>query len=258
LYLEHRQTHIDAHFAKIVRTIEKYGIQRLVIDGMTSYSAALVDQAVYRDFFHSLAAFSKNRLMTTFFNYENPEFPGLSSFMRDSRTVSATVLPLPLLRRASAVFCSPCLCADALFCVKAANPVGFAPMIHLLPNRLPQRSDFLGGFSARIEFCNGAACCHCPCKGAAVCDRDWRNRQSIAFQHRASLGDLRGTERTGGKNKHRPRGGGLHDFDGGSDCGEIERGRAARNDHEVCRTCHTRRVRSSTGAVSMVQSVMAS
>jgi KaiC/GvpD/RAD55 family RecA-like ATPase len=50
---------------------------------MTSYSTALRDESVYRDFFHALVAFSKHRLMTTFFNYENPEFLGLSSFMPD-------------------------------------------------------------------------------------------------------------------------------------------------------------------------------
>src|ERR1700688_4444000 len=50
---------------------------------MTSYSTALSDQAVYRDFFHALVAYSKHRLMTTFFSYENPEFLGLSTFMPD-------------------------------------------------------------------------------------------------------------------------------------------------------------------------------
>ena len=51
-----QELNIDAHFSKIVRTIEKYDIQRMVIDGMTSYSTALADQAVYRDFFHALVA----------------------------------------------------------------------------------------------------------------------------------------------------------------------------------------------------------
>jgi circadian clock protein KaiC len=78
-----QELNIDAHFAKIVHTIEKNDIQRMVIDGMTSYSTALADQAVYRDFFHALVAYSKHRLMTTFFSYENPEFLGLSSFMPD-------------------------------------------------------------------------------------------------------------------------------------------------------------------------------
>jgi circadian clock protein KaiC len=83
LFESPQELNIDAHFAKIVAMIEKYKIQRMVIDGMTSYSTALVDQDVYRDFFHALVSYSKERLMTTFFNYENPEFLGLSTFMPD-------------------------------------------------------------------------------------------------------------------------------------------------------------------------------
>src|SRR5204863_8660085 len=44
---------------------------------------ALDDQRAYRDFFHALVAYSKFRLMTTFFNYENPELFGISSYMPD-------------------------------------------------------------------------------------------------------------------------------------------------------------------------------
>ena len=33
------------------------------------------------DFFHALVAYSKFHLMTTFFNYENPEMLGISSYM---------------------------------------------------------------------------------------------------------------------------------------------------------------------------------
>jgi circadian clock protein KaiC len=83
LFESPQELNIDAHFAKIVDMIEKHKIQRMVIDGMTSYSTALVDQDVYRDFFHALVSHSKERLMTTFFNYENPEFLGLSTFMPD-------------------------------------------------------------------------------------------------------------------------------------------------------------------------------
>src|ERR1700723_4033838 len=74
---------VDAHFARIVRTIEERKIQRMVIDGMTSYSTAIGETSVYRDFFHAIVAYSKQRLMTTFFNYENPEFLGISSYMPD-------------------------------------------------------------------------------------------------------------------------------------------------------------------------------
>lgn len=74
---------IDPHYARIVRLVEENDIQRMVIDGMSSYSTAIGDVRVYRDFFHALVAYSKHRLMTTFFNYENPEFLGISSYMPD-------------------------------------------------------------------------------------------------------------------------------------------------------------------------------
>ena len=58
-------------------------MERLLIDGMTSYSNALGDQGLYRDFIHSLVAYSKHHLMTTFFNYENPELFGVKHYMPD-------------------------------------------------------------------------------------------------------------------------------------------------------------------------------
>jgi circadian clock protein KaiC len=83
LFESPQELDIDAHYSQIVKLVEKYDIQRMVIDGMTSYSSAIGDMAVYRDFFHAMVAFSKHRLMTTFFNYENPEFLGISSYMPD-------------------------------------------------------------------------------------------------------------------------------------------------------------------------------
>src|ERR1700719_1607078 len=59
-----QELEIDAHFDLIIRTIEEHKIQRLLIDGMTSYSNAIGDQTLYRDFIHSLVAYSKHRLMT--------------------------------------------------------------------------------------------------------------------------------------------------------------------------------------------------
>jgi len=83
LFESPQELDIDAHYARIIELVEKYNIQRMVIDGMTSYSTATGDMGIYRDFFHALVAYSKNRLMTTFFNYENPEFLGISSYMPD-------------------------------------------------------------------------------------------------------------------------------------------------------------------------------
>jgi circadian clock protein KaiC len=83
LFESPQELDVDAHYSKIVKLIETHDVQRMVIDGMTSYSTVLGDKGVYRDFFHALVAYSKNRLMTTFFNYENPEFLGISSYMPD-------------------------------------------------------------------------------------------------------------------------------------------------------------------------------
>jgi circadian clock protein KaiC len=81
LYESPQELDIDAHYSRIIQLIEERDIQRMVIDGMTSYSTAIEQVGVYRDFFHAIVAYSKQRLMTTFFNYENPEFLGISSYM---------------------------------------------------------------------------------------------------------------------------------------------------------------------------------
>jgi circadian clock protein KaiC len=78
-----QELEINAHFDRIRETIESNNIQRLVIDGMTSYSTALKDHRVYRDFFHTLVSFTKQRLMLAFFSYENPEVFGITHFMPD-------------------------------------------------------------------------------------------------------------------------------------------------------------------------------
>jgi circadian clock protein KaiC len=76
-----RELELDVHFAHITRTIEAHQIERLIIDGMTSYMSALEEEQQYREFFHALVTYSKDRLMTTFLSYENPELFGVNQFM---------------------------------------------------------------------------------------------------------------------------------------------------------------------------------
>jgi circadian clock protein KaiC len=83
LFQSPQELEIDSHYARITQLIEEYDIQRMVIDGMTSYSSAIGENSVYRDFFHAIVSYSKQRLMTSFFNYENPEFLGISAYMPD-------------------------------------------------------------------------------------------------------------------------------------------------------------------------------
>jgi circadian clock protein KaiC len=78
-----RELELDVHFARIVRTIEEHKIERLIVDGLTSYTSALDDEQQYREFFHALVSYSKQRLMTTFLSYENPELFGVNQFMPD-------------------------------------------------------------------------------------------------------------------------------------------------------------------------------
>src|ERR671924_144375 len=76
-----RELELDVHFARITRAIEEHHIERLIVDGMTSYTTALGDDQLYRSFFHALVGYSKQRLMTTFLSYENPELFGVNQFM---------------------------------------------------------------------------------------------------------------------------------------------------------------------------------
>ena len=54
LYDSPQELEVDVHFSRLIETIEEHNIQRLVIDGVTSYSSAVDDQRAYRDFFQAL------------------------------------------------------------------------------------------------------------------------------------------------------------------------------------------------------------
>jgi circadian clock protein KaiC len=71
---------VDAHYAAILQIIKKEKIQRLVVDGMSSYMTALGDMSFYRDFVHALITFCRYNLITAFLNYENPQFLGIYSY----------------------------------------------------------------------------------------------------------------------------------------------------------------------------------
>jgi circadian clock protein KaiC len=78
-----RELELDVHFARIAQIIETHQIERLIVDGMSSYTSALEDEQPYREFVHALVSYSKERLMTTFLSYENPELFGVNQYMPD-------------------------------------------------------------------------------------------------------------------------------------------------------------------------------
>jgi circadian clock protein KaiC len=75
---------IDSHYHKIKQIVEEYRIERIVLDGLTTYQNAIGDQRIFREFVHGLMAFAKHRLVTTFILYENPEVFGITRFMPDA------------------------------------------------------------------------------------------------------------------------------------------------------------------------------
>jgi circadian clock protein KaiC len=79
---------VNVHFDLILQTVEAHNIDRIVVDGITTYGNAIQDQRLFREFFHGLLVFTKQRLMTTFISYENPELFGLTRFMTDSAVTS--------------------------------------------------------------------------------------------------------------------------------------------------------------------------
>ena len=75
---------IDAHYHQIKEIVEARRIERIVLDGLTTYRNAIGDQGVFREFVHGLMAFAKRHLITTFILYENPEVFGITRFMPDA------------------------------------------------------------------------------------------------------------------------------------------------------------------------------
>ena len=91
-----QELEIDSHFDRITQLIEKHNIQRMVLDGMKSYSSSIGESSVYRDFFQAIVAYSKHHLMTTIFNYEDTGFLGISSHMPEFSSIVDNLILLSL------------------------------------------------------------------------------------------------------------------------------------------------------------------
>jgi circadian clock protein KaiC len=72
---------LDVHFEHVTSLIEQEGIDCVVFDSCAVYEMASPDEVA--DYLYALATFSKNRLVTAFFNYESPELLGLSQISRE-------------------------------------------------------------------------------------------------------------------------------------------------------------------------------
>jgi circadian clock protein KaiC len=72
---------LDVHFHEIKNIIEQENIERVVIDSLAAYESADPQEA--RDFIYGLTTFLKNKLITTYFNYESPEMLGISQISKE-------------------------------------------------------------------------------------------------------------------------------------------------------------------------------
>jgi circadian clock protein KaiC len=71
----------DVHFDRIVKLVEREGIDCVVFDSCAVYESA--SGGGVTDYLYALATFFKNRLATIVFNYESPELLGLSQISQE-------------------------------------------------------------------------------------------------------------------------------------------------------------------------------
>lgn len=72
---------LDVHFDRIIKLVEKEGIDCVVFDSIAVYE--MTSRSEVADYLYALASFFKNRLATTLFNYESPELLGVSQISEE-------------------------------------------------------------------------------------------------------------------------------------------------------------------------------
>lgn len=72
---------LDVHFERIIKLVEKEGIDCVVFDSVAVYEMTSRDEVA--DYLYALATFFKDRLATILFNYESPELLGISQISEE-------------------------------------------------------------------------------------------------------------------------------------------------------------------------------
>ena len=81
LYESPLELELDVHFDRVVKQVEKEGIDVIVFDSVAVYE--LTDKEQTADFLYALADYVKGRLATALFNYESPELLGVSQISQE-------------------------------------------------------------------------------------------------------------------------------------------------------------------------------
>jgi circadian clock protein KaiC len=72
---------LDVHFDRIIKLVEKEGIDCVVLDSCAVYE--MTSPTEVADYLYAVATYFKDRLATIFFNYESPELLGLSQISQE-------------------------------------------------------------------------------------------------------------------------------------------------------------------------------
>lgn len=80
-----QELELDVHFQRVLEIIDEHKIERVLIDSLGAYKTNYVERKSFHDFVYAMTSSLKNRLVTTFLNYESPELLGLSQISEDLR-----------------------------------------------------------------------------------------------------------------------------------------------------------------------------
>lgn len=81
LYESPLELELDVHFDRVIKLVEREGIDCIVFDSIAVYEMA--SRLEVADYLYALATHFKNRLATVLFNYESPELLGLSQISEE-------------------------------------------------------------------------------------------------------------------------------------------------------------------------------
>jgi circadian clock protein KaiC len=86
-----QELEVDRHFARLEELFRTVKPRRVLIDSLSTYSAALGDRGRnFRDFLHAVVSLNKEYQATAVYNHENPQILGMSSMMGDASLSSLT------------------------------------------------------------------------------------------------------------------------------------------------------------------------
>lgn len=85
-YESPQELELDVHFHNIMRLIDEHKIERVLVDSLAAYYMNEHDSREFRDFIYALTTHFKDRLITTFLNFESPELLGVSQISEELKT----------------------------------------------------------------------------------------------------------------------------------------------------------------------------